>query len=312
MIALPRIAPQPRKFPRLAAWLVLACTSARIASAGAPSEPALPSAAGPARILAVEDSMHVYLARDTTKVVARRIPLAEIIRKAQEGERHKYDSISTMAFDRTLKVTMSYGGTSPKSRCIESTARVYYRNPDGWAEAPLRENKYEIAANGERKPWTKDKVEINVDDDGEGEARSLTELPEYLQDTGKFDFRIAHRSLRPNQVLYEIAFEPKSDFDILPGGRVWLLTNGYQIVREEYHLKNLPVPWLLESLGLLTREWQQVEGHWVQKRITARAKLRTKLGLGLVKIPRLVEVAIVYDQYRFGLALDEKLFEKKP
>jgi hypothetical protein len=254
--------------------------------------------------------MRVYQARDTTKVVARRIPLAEIIRKAQEGERHKYDNISTMAFDRTLKVTMTYGGSNPKSRCIESTARVYYRNPDGWAEAPLRESKFEIDAKGERKPWKKEDLDIQVNDE-EGGARSLSELPEYLQDTGKFDFQIAHRSLQPDQVLYEITFEPKSDFDVHPSGRVWLLTNGYQIVREEYHLKNLPVPWLLESLGLLTREWQQVEGHWVQKRITARAQLRTELGLGLVKIPRLVEVAIVYDQYRFGLPLDEKLFEKK-
>ena len=176
----------------------------------------------------------------------------------------------------------------------------------------MRETRYMIDAKGERQPWKDDNVHIEVGDDGADGASSLTDLPPYLEDTGKFDFQIAHRSLRPDQVLYEIAFEPKSDFDILPGGRVWLLTNGYQIVREEYHLKNLPFPWVLESLGLLTREWQQAEGHWVQKRITARAALRSKLGLGLVKIPRLVEVAIVYDQYRFGLPLDAKLFGKKP
>jgi hypothetical protein len=269
-----------------------------------------PPAARGDRVLAVEDSLRVYTAPETTKVVARRIPLTEIIRKAQQGERHKYDGITTMAFDRTIKLTMKAGGRKPETRCIETVSRAYYRSPDGWAEAPLRETRYILDAQGQRKPWDeKDKDDIEVSSDGD--VSELTDLPPYLENTDKFDFKIVNRSMKPDQVLYEIAFEPKSDFDILPGGRLWLLTNGYQIVHEEYHLKNLPVPWLLKSVGLLTREWQQVEGHWVQKRITVRAELRSALGLGLVKIPGTVEAVIFYDRYRFDLPLEAALFERK-
>jgi len=288
------------------------------------------------RIFASEDSLRVYVAPETTHVVARRVPLEEIIRKAQAGEQHRYDSISTLAFNRTVKVTLKYGGRKPKTRCIESVARVYFQHPDRWAEAPVREEKYTLAPDGTREPW-----DVKVDQEGEegggvtvrveagegeedgpvsvrvedGEerpardARRLSEVPPYLEDASKFDFRILSRSIKPDQVLYEIGFEPKSEFDVLPGGRVWLLTNGYQIVREEYHVNNLPVPWLLKSLGLLTREWQEVEGRWVPSRITARAELRRGVGLGLVDVPGTVEAVLIFDQYRFDVPLDAQLFE---
>lgn len=266
------------------------------------------------RVFATEDSLQVYVAPDTTRVVGRRVPLTEIIRKAQQGEVHKYDGISTLAFNRTIKITLKYGGRAPKTRCIETAARVYFRSPDQWASAPLRSDKYIIDADGSRRPWNDkedDDNDIDIDVDA-GEGGRLSEVPEYLENTDQYDFRIAHRSLQHDQVLYEIAFVPRSEFDVLPSGHVWVLTGGYQIVREEYELKNLPVPWLLKSIGLLTREWQRVDERWVPKRITARAELRSKLGLGMVEIPRTVEVVVVFDEYRFDLPLDAALFEHAP
>jgi hypothetical protein len=279
-----------------------------------------PRAAVPAheRILANEDSLRVYVAPETTRVVARRVPLAEIIRKAQDGERHRYDSLTTLAFNRTIKITLKYGGRKPQTRCIESIARVYFQSPNRWAETTLREDKYVLAADGSHKPWKEkdaesddnDDFSITVNDDRSSQsAQRLSDLPPYLEETDKYDFEILNRSIRPGQVLYEIGFEPRSDFDMLPGGRLWLLTNGYQIVREEYHLKNLPVPWLLKSLALVTREWQEVDGKWVPSRITARAGLRSGVGMGLIDIPETVEVVLLFDQYHFEVPLDPKLFE---
>jgi hypothetical protein len=296
----------------------LASAAAR-GTGSAAAGPAHPTAPAGERIFATEDSLRIYVAPETTRVVARRIPLEEIIRKAQAGEQHRYDGISSLAFNRTLKVTMKYGGRKPKTRCIESVARVYFQSPDHWAEASLREDKYTLGADGSHQPWEeKDKEEpeanvtIHVDDEGApGQARRLSEVPDYLEETSKYDFKILNRSIQPGQVLYEIGFEPRSEFDVLPGGRVWLLTNGYQIVREEYHLKNLPVPWLLKSLGLLTRDWQAVEGRWVPSRITARAELRRAVGLGLVEVPDTVEVVVVFDQYRFDVPLDPQLFLRR-
>jgi hypothetical protein len=315
-----------RNLRRLVAALVAA---AGLAAAALAIGPAAAPAAGPAsgrgtageRIFASEDSLRVYVAPETTHVVARRIPLEEIIRKAQYGEQHRYDSLKTLAFNRTIKITLKYGGRRPKTRCIENVARVYFQGPDRWAESTLREEKYTLGADGSRQPWEEEGeeegeeedgevVEVRVEDgEGSNQARRLSQVPPYLEETSKYDFEILNRSIRPDQVLYEIGFEPRSEFDVLPGGRLWLLTNGYQIVREEYHLENLPVPWILKSVGLLTRDWQEQEGRWVPSRITARAELRSGIGLGILDVPKTVEAVLVFDQYRFDLPLDPQLFE---
>ena len=285
--------------PRLA---VLACLAAGVWPAPAPAgQP----------IFAREDSLPVYVVPETTRVIARRVGLAEIIRKAQEGERHKYDGISTLAFNRTLKLTLTYSGRKPEKRCLESSARVYYRSPDRWTEAPLRESRYILEADGTRKPWSEeedDGVDIRVED-GDNSGLWLEDLPAFLEDTEKFSFRILHRSLQRDQVLYEIGFKPRSEFDLLPAGRVWILTGRYQIVREEYEMENLPVPWLLKSVDLLTREWQEVDGRWLPRRVTARVELHTRVGLGLVRIPNAAEVVVLFDEYRLDPELDPALFE---
>jgi len=269
-----------------------------------------PSATGQP-IFAREDSLPVYVVPETTRVVAARVGLAEIIRKAQEGERRKFDGISTLAFNRTLKLTLSYAGRKPEKRCLETSARVYYRSPDRWTEAPLRESRYIVEPDGTRKPWTDeddDGVRIGVDD-GDETGLWLENLPAFLEDTEKFSFRILHRSLQRDQVLYEIGFKPRSEFDLLPAGRVWILTGRYQIVREEYEMENLPVPWLLKSVDLLTREWQEVDGRWLPRRVTARVELHTRVGLGLVRIPNAAEVVVLFDEYRLDPELDPALFE---
>ena len=263
-----------------------------------------PGSGSPIRVRASEDTLpenRVYEMPEI-KIQEVRIPLLEIIRKAQAGERKKYDGIGTMAFTQTTKVTMVFKGRKPETRCLEKTSRVYYRAPDRWAQAPLREVRYKLDAAGERKPWDPDDDEdqVNVRD-----GRRLSELPFYLERLDRFNFRIVDRRYDRQQVLYRIAFEPKSDFGNLPGGTMWLLTNGYQIVHEEFHLKNLPAPWILKSIDLMTREWQLLEGHWVEKRIGARAAL----GMNFLGVPQEAEVVVQYDDYKFDLPLDDRLFQ---
>ena len=288
----------PRPLVALAAALAAAIPALQPAWAGQP-------------ILAREDSLPVYVHPDTTRVVARRIGLAEIIRKAPEGERHKYDGISSLAFNRTFKVTLVYGGRKPEKHCLENSARVYYQSPDRWTEAPLRDSRYILEPDGTRRPWSEeDEENVQFDvNDGDSSALWLENLPPFLEETEKYDFRILHRSLQRDQVLYEIGFRPRSEFDLVPGGRVWILTGGYQIVREEYEMANLPVPWILKSVDLLTREWQEVDGRWLPRRVTARIELHTAIGLGLVRIPSAAEVVVLFDDYRLDPELDPALFE---
>jgi len=262
-----------------------------------------------APIFATEDSLRQYTVPETTRVRSTRIPLRDLIRKAQEGERHKYDGIQTMAYNRTVKVSIEFGGRKPHTECHEIVSRVYFRRPTQWAEVTLRKADYDIAPDGTRTPRSEDDpngpVQIEVGEGGSS-ARQLEEVPEYLQQMERFDFEIVQRHLRRDEVLYEIGFTPRSDFEILPSGRIWLLTSGYQIVREEFEFKKLPLPGILKSVSLVTREWQEVEGHWVEKRITGRANI------GIVPMfgaPKSIEVVVLYDEYKFDLPLEDAVFE---
>jgi hypothetical protein len=274
------------------------------------SAPALrPSPPAAAPVLATEDSLREYTVPETTRVRATRIPLLELIRKAQEGERRKYDGIQTMAYNRTLKVTLEFGGRKPRTECHENVARVYFRRPNQWAEVTLRTADYDVAPDGTRTPREDDEqsggVRVEAGDES-ASARKLEEIPEYLQNIDRFDFNILKRHLRVDEVLYEIGFEPRSDFEMLPSGRIWLLTSGYQIVREEFEFKKLPLPGILKSVKLVTREWQEVEHHWVEKRITARANIGVVPAFGA---PKAIEVVLLYDEYKFDLPIEDAVFE---
>lgn len=269
-------------------------------------------------VLATEDSLRQFTLPDTVLVRSPRVPLLDIIRKAQEGEKHKFDGVNTMAYTRVVKVLVEFTSPKPRTEVEEEVTRVYYQAPDRWREVQLRKNEFVIEKDGSRHPKDEKKkgamnVEVGEGDgdddaDGSGGGRSLSQLPDYLERLDRYDFNILHRSLRPDQVVYEVGFQPKSDFEMLPDGRMWILTRGYQIVREELHFKKLPLPGILKSMDLVTREWQEVEGRWVEKRITARAEL----GLPkLLRAPSALEASVSYDDYVFNPVLDPALFGEK-
>ncbi len=265
------------------------------------------------RVLPAGQGRVVIAAEDTTvlelemiDVVADTVPLIEIIRKAQAGERRKYEGLSTLSFNQTVKVSMSYTGKKPRTECMETTRRAYYRAPDSWRVVTLRDTAYQVLDDGARSSWKEGRETVRVNASDDETDRDLTQLPFYLERLDKFRFEIAHRSIRSHQIVYEVAFEPLSDFDVLPGGRLWLLTPDYQIVREEFRLKNLPAPWILKGVDLLTRDWQNVDGRWVVRRITGRVDL----GLNFLKVPNSIEFVAHYDHYEFNPVLAEGLFRR--
>jgi hypothetical protein len=281
-----------------------------------PTDARTPAAGAP--VLAVEDSIRQYELPEPVRVRATRVPLVEIIRKAQEGERRKYDGLASLAFTQRVKVTIDFEKPKPYTQCHEIAQRVYYQAPARWREVMLRDEEYVIEADGSRRPKDVEepgggrrrgvRVEVGTSDpdDGDDAARSLTQLPDYLERLDRYEFTILHRSVRPDQVVYEIGFEPKSDFEILPEGRMWILTGRYQVVREELRFRRLPLPGILKDVDLVTREWQEIDGRWLQKRITGRARI----GLpGFLRAPTAIEVSVSFDQYALNPTLDPALFE---
>lgn len=233
------------------------------------------------------------------------VDIVEVVRKAQEGERSKYEGLRTLAYTQTMRLTMKFGGRKARTRYQETVQRVYYRAPDDWVTATLRDTTWVRTAAGE---LTKDKE----DDEDEGHVRvsvrnegaSIANVPIYLERLDKFRFTRLGQSATDSTVLHRVRFEPMSDFGSLPGGTIWLLAPGYQIVREEYELKNLPYPWIFKKLDFLVREWQPIEGRWVQKRIAARARL----GMNFLSVPEAAEFVVDYADYRFNPVLEDAIF----
>lgn len=243
---------------------------------------------------------------DEIVIEGRKVPILEVVRRAQEGERHKYDGLTTLAYTQKIRLTMKYGGRKARTRVQEIVQRVYYRAPDDWVTATIQDTTVVVSSSGEVRRDT------DEDDEGQGSVRitvtndgaSIGDVPIYLERLDKFRFTALRRSVTDSTALHEIRFEPMSDFGTLPGGRIWLLAPTYQIVREEYELERLPYPWIFKKLDFLVREWQPVEGRWVQKRIAARARL----GMNFLSVPEAVEFAMDFTDYRFNPVLDEAIF----
>jgi hypothetical protein len=274
-----------------------AMPAGRIAAATSPTPP----------VLAAEDSIRQYSLPDTVLVRSPRLPILEIIRKARDGEKHKYDGIQSLAYTLVTKVAVVFESPKPRTEITETTYRVYHRAPDQWRSIELRKNEFILEADGTRRPKDekKHKMDVELEADDRRDGRSLTKLPDYLERLDRYDFKILHRSLRPDQVVYEVGFQPKSDFEILPEGRMWVLTKGYQLVREELRFRQLPMPGILKAVDLVTREWQEVDGRWVEKRVTGRAEI----GLPkLLRAPKIIEVVVSYHDYVFNPTLDPALF----
>jgi hypothetical protein len=231
------------------------------------------------------------------------VSIREVLEKAREGERRKFEGLASLAYTQRVRLVMTFGGKKPRTRVQDRVERVYFMAPDRWTRAAVLDSTWEIGPDGAAGPVT--------DDEDEGlqvsrRREELTRIPYYLERLERFRFgERPYRSVTDSTIVYEIEFRPASDFDDVPGGRIWLLTPGYQIVREEFVLDRLPFPWVLKSLDLVTREWAPVGDRWLERRIAGRARL----GLNFLGLPEDAEFVVSFEDYRLNPELDPKLFE---
>jgi hypothetical protein len=293
---------------RCAGALILS-TAGLLAMAG----PGTARADGDERILILRPGQGRIVRPDSTggplrletgiEVVGDSVSIREVLEKAREGERRKFAGLETLAYTRHVRVVLSFGGKKPRTRVQDLVERVYFRAPDQWVRAAVRDTTWELDAAG---------VARAIPDDDEEKIRlsagreGLDRIPYYLERLERFRFGDRPRtSLTDSTIVYEIEFRPASDFDDVPGGRIWLLTPGYQIVREEFEMNRLPFPWVLRSLDLVTREWAPVEDRWLERRIAGRARL----GMNVFGLPEEAEFVVNFDDYRLNPELDPRLFD---
>jgi hypothetical protein len=210
--------------------------------------------------LAVEDTF----AMPTTTlpeylVEAPRVTLDEILRRVAEGEARRDSLMQDQAYTLLIKIVYSDSKDASKTEVErEYISRVYKKRPDKVREVPLRssgDEDIEIRAGG-------DMGEQVVAFAFQARARK------------EFDFKIVERTWIGGHIVYKIEFRPRSSVDPLPSGVVWVDTNEFVIVREEFWFREQsPVPMFLKSIDNCVVERARVDGDWwVMTRFLGRLK----------------------------------------
>lgn len=229
---------------------------------------ALPARAGDGGpTLAVEDTLDAPITAVVPEVLVRaeRVPLDEILRRVAEGEARRDSLMQDQSFDLLFKVLyLDEAAAGGRSRVAsEKAARVYLKRPDRRKVVPLRDREL----NEDRK----ENVRVEVSSSLSEEMVSFAFRPEAR---ASFRFRILDRAFVGGHLIYHIAFEPRSRHDALPSGEVWVDTNDFVILREEFRYERSPAPVFLKSIDRCVIERTRVDGRWwVVERILARVTL---------------------------------------
>jgi hypothetical protein len=151
-----------------------------------------------------------------------------------------------------------------------------------------------------------DKAQVRAEMRAAHRGRDLARLPFFLRNQEDFDFHLLKRTLEEDHVIFKIAFRPRSPFKPLPSGTVYIDTNDFRVVHEEFTFEENPVPVLLKGVRRISRQWTELPGgQWVVSRIMGDFDLR---GSWLGFIPDEVEVAVVFNDYRFDQGYDPRRF----
>lgn len=259
----------------------------------------------------VPDSLRAlpkYVVKKPTQSSADLMTLAEIIARCTEGEKTKLSGHR----DLTVTGTMRFVATWSKKREVTDVAFLAYQDDQGFAKlVRLGERHRLYKRDGDDWVYEKDGKESDIEvgvtaEGGEG----LAELPFFLKDQDEFDFTLLERVLEGDHVIFKIGFRPRTDFKPLPSGVVYVDTDAYRIIHEEFtfDVQN-PLPLLLKDVRRVTREWRELPtGEWVVGSIRADAELR---GGWFGAMPERIEMGLVMDDYRFDQGYDEARFGRR-
>lgn len=217
--------------------------------------------------LAVEDTFSMPTTTLPEYLVeAPRVTLDEILRRVAEGEARRDSLMQDQAYTVLIKIVYGDGRDAAKSRVErEYVSRVYKKRPDKVREVPLRSSGDED-------------IEIRAE---ANMGEQVVAFAFQARARSEFDFKILERSWIGGHVIYKIEFRPRSSVEPLPSGIVWVDTNEFVIVREEFWFRDQsPVPLLFKSIDNCVVERSRVDGNWwVMTRFLGRIQTTSALRL---------------------------------
>jgi hypothetical protein len=243
---------------------------------------------------------------DTVRVRSRKLTIEEILARCVQGERSKLAGHQDMTYTMTVrtvafwekkkevndKVYRIFADDRGFSRAVEigAVTRRYERRDGDWVldEDPEQDMPFRIESDG---------------------FSDFAELPFFLEMQQEFVFTLLERTVEEDHVIFKIAFAPKSEFKMLPEGTVYVDTDAYRIVHEEFALRQNPFPLLLKDVKSISRHWEELPGgEWVFTRILMEVELRD---IFFGRAPQRVAVALLREDFRFDTGYDPRLFGER-
>jgi hypothetical protein len=288
-------------------WIVVALgliTAAAFAQDQDPNQDASRNWAGVARaadldsllldgqgiVLAFEDTFSFDPdSADTVLVSAPRVTVAEVIEAI--GKRMEYDSYRMADYEYTTLVTIVARDDSDENSgnyTIEESAQRFHHDReqgDQMVQLWERKRKYE---DGEL-------VEDETDDEVAAEflpmqERVIEAMPFAPSGAGRYHYTILARELVGNNLIYKIGFAPKSRFEALPSGTIWVDYSNWAIRKIEGRMTGaVPYPMILESVPVFRQSQERFGEFWFPTDAYMRFDLRK---IPFVPIPDNVEVRI--------------------
>ena len=287
-------------------WFALIILTAAMAVGSVASGQSSPSAdRKPGFILAVEDTFSFSPDEyDTLLVAAPRVKVEEVIKAIGERMERDENLIKTHEFT-TLTTMIQRKDSDPESKnyiLYESAVRQRIASGESVQTVQLwsRERKYE---DGEMVDEEKKEGEFKTEWNEMGQSISLA--APFSPETGdQYNYEIEDREIVGNNVIYRILFEPKSQFDALPSGTVWVDFSDLVIRRFEARVVGtVPFPLFLKSIPFLRVTPKKLGNFWVADEAHAQIKLRK---MPLPNWPSHIELhTVIKDQVINGVAYND-------
>ncbi len=243
---------------------------------------------------------------DTVRVQTKKLTLEEILARCVQGERSKLAGHQDMTYTMTVRSLLYW---KKKKEVLDTVFRIFADSTGFSRSVEVGEvtRHYELR-DGD---WVLDEEpEKDTGIQIESETFSdFVELPFFLEVQQEFAFTLLERTIEQDHVIFKIGFEPKSDFKTLPSGIVYVDTDAYRIVHEEFFVRQNPFPLLLKEVKNISRHWEELPGgEWVFTRIMMEVELRDMF---FGRAPQRVMVALLREDFHFDTGYDPRLFGER-
>ena len=246
--------------------------------------------AGMGVVLAFEDTFAFDPGSiDTVLVAAPRVTIGEVIeaigrRMAQESTRMKDIEYTSLATVVTRDRPRGQGGDY---RVIETAERHLFSEDKGEQSVRLWQRERKIK-DGE---VVKDEIDEKTETSWEDIEDALMIAMPFTPGSGhRYHYTITGRELVGNDLIYRIDFEPKSRFEALPSGTVWVDYSHWVIRNFEARMTGVvPFPLFVEAVPVFRAQRERCGEYWLTTDLTLVLDLKK---VPLVGNPRVVEVRV--------------------